>query len=363
MDTSNTTAIDWETLTEIICEGKCVLFLGPGATVNYGDRDRQNRFFRELQEKHPEDIHSYQQEDGLFVFRKKEAIYDISIRVRKFYKEDYSSLMLQKLVQIPFHFVVLLSPDTALQTEMTKQGFAFTEDYYDIINEHSPVLPTPDSPPLFYHLLGISHKTESLIISHGEMYNYMRAFLGGAKLPQNIKTAINFQNAKNLIFLGVDFDKWYFQLMLNMLGVDTYNYNSFAFIQNGATSLRTIWEKHFRINFVPHEIDEFVDKLHLYFSTKNLLRRMADGPLITCSYKIANFIRFLNTAFSGTDLDSFCLSYFESVYDDFTPQQGKAARINKLMEYVREQNQYEKLLGLMKDENPIQYDKNAPYCE
>jgi len=268
--------------------------------------------------------------------------------------------MLEKLAQIPFHFIVLLSPDTTLQTEMTKQSFAFTEDYYDIINEHSPGLPTRDA-PLTYHLLGTSHKTESLIVSHGEMYNYMRAFLGGTKLPQNIKTAINFQNAKNLIFLGVDFDKWYFQLMLNMLGVDTNNYNSYASIQRGATGLRTIWEKHFHINFVPHEINEFVDKLHQHF-TKDQLRQPKTEPP-NRSYKIANIIRFLNVALNGTDLDSFCLSYFDSVYDDFTPNQGKLARINKLMEYVRQQNQYEKLLELMKEENPIQYEKNEPYYE
>jgi hypothetical protein len=363
MDINHTVPIDWETLAEIISEGKCVLFLGPGATVNYSEKDRQNQFFMGLLKNHPAEIHSYHQEDGFFVFSKNEAIYDISIKVRKFYKEDYSSPMLEKLAQIPFHFVVLLSPDTALQTEMARQGFPYTEDYYDTINEHTPALPTPNTPPLIYHLLGISHKAESLIVSHGEMYNYMRAFLGGTKLPQTIKTAINFQNAKNLIFLGVDFNKWYFQLMLNMLGIDTNNYNSYASIQSGATGLRTIWEKHFHINFVPHEIDEFVDKLHQYFLNKKQLRQLPIGQHITRSYRIANFSKFLTLAFSGTDLDNFCLSYFDSVYDDFTPEQGKSARINKLIEYVRQQEQYEKLLGLMEDENPIQFKKNEPYFE
>ncbi len=363
MDTSNTTSIDWETLAEIISEGKCVLFLGPGATVNYGERERLNNFFRQLLQNHPADIHSYHPEDGFFVFSKKEAIYDISIKVRRFYKEDYSSPMLEKLAQIPFHFIVLLSPDTALQTKMTKHGFAFTEDYYDIIKEHSPEVPGPDTPPLIYHLLGISHKTETLIISHGEMYNYMRAFVGGTKLPQNIKTAINFQHAKNLVFLGVDFDKWYFQLMLNMLDIDTNNYNSYASIQSGATGLRTIWEKHFHINFVPHEIDAFVDNLYRHFANKNQLRRVPVNPPVKRNYKVASFVKFLMKALNGTDLETFCSSYFESVCDDFTPEQSKSARINILMEYVRQQDEYEKLLELIKEENPIQYKESEPYYE
>jgi hypothetical protein len=363
MESSLTTPIDWDVLVEIISEGKCVLFLGPGATINYADKERQDRFFKELWKSHPDDIYSYHEEDGFFVFSKKEAIYDISIKARKFYNEDYGSPMLEKLARIPFHFIVLLSPDTTLQKEMSKQGFSYTEDYYDMLNEHNPPLPSPDTPPLIYHLLGISQKTESLIVSHGEMYNFMRAFLGGTRLPQNIKTALNFQHAKNLIFLGVDFDKWYFQLIMNILGVDSNNYNSYASIQTGEIGLRTIWEKHFRINFVPQQIDDFVDNLHQSFANSNRLRQPASVKPAPHNYKIANIIKFMNNALNGTDLDSFCLSYFDKVYDDFTPEQGKSARINKLMEYVRQADDFENLLHLMKEENPIQYSKNEPYYE
>lgn len=359
MEAYNT--IDWTILAQIIDEGKCVLFLGPEATVNYGDQDRQNRFFRQLLDNYPGQLHSYHQEDGLFVFSEQQAIYNISVEVNRFYSNDYSSPMLSKLAQIPFHFIVLLTPDTSFQKEMERQGFAFNEDYYNRLAKHEPELPTRNTPPLFYHLLGSVKKTDTLIISHGQMYEYIRSFLGGAPLPQNIKTAINYQNAKNLIFLGVHFDKWYFQLMLNMLGVDANSYNSFASIQGGATGLRTIWEKCFRIHFVPHQIDEFVNKLHEAFGTNQL--RKVTAVAVNRKYKNANLIKYFKAAFNATDLDSFCLSHFEEVYDDFTSNQEKGSRINKLLSYVRQQNEYDKLLAAMKDENPFQYEKNAPYYE
>ena len=359
---ASTKPIDWEILVDVISEGKCVLFLGPEATINYSDIHRQANFFTQILNNHSAEILSFHSEDGLFVFNDLRDIDDISRKVKTLYEEDYPSPMLTKLAQIPFHFIVSLSPDMALEKEMKKQGFPFDQDYYDTIKERSPNLPTSDTPPLIYHLFGIAERTNTLIVSHKQMYDYIKAFLGGTKLPQNVKTALNYPNAERLIFLGVNFDKWYFQLMLNMLGVDASSYKCFASIQSGANNLRTIWEKHFHINFVPHQINEFVDRLHEVFERKNKLRNLANVAQKK-QYRNANFIKYFNVALSGTDLDTFCLSYFDEVYNDFTPEQGKSARINRLMEYVRQQDQYERLLELMKEENPVQFEKNAPYYD
>lgn len=355
-------AIDWTTLAEIIDEGKTVLFLGPEATVNYGDHERQNRFFGQLLADHADELHSYNQEDGLFVFSAREAIYQIATKVKRFYSQDYGSPMLEKLAQIPFHFIVVLTADCSLQFAMERLRLSYNEDYYDVLNERTDLhLPTRHTPPLFYHLLGTAKNTDTLIISHGQMYDFIRSFLGGTKLPQNIKTALNFQKAKSLIFLGINFDKWYFQLILNVLGVDAHAYNSFASIQEGETGLRTVWEKYFRIHFVPHHLDEFVNNLHAAFPPDKLRTAQPQKPVVR--YKNASFIKYFSAAFGATDFDTFCLSYFDEVHNDFADGQGKSARVNKLIAYVQQNNQYENLLGLMKDENPVQFEKNAPYYE
>lgn len=361
MQEATTTAVNWDRLADSIADGKCVLFIGPGATVNYGDPGRQHRFFQGLRDNPEMGIYSYLREDGLFVFGEERNIYDVCGSVRKFYEADYSSPMLEKLARIPFHLIVSLTPDTALEKEMKQQGFRANSAYYEVLREQNPELPTPETPPLLYYLLGTSTKVDSLIISHSQMYKYIRSLLGGIKLPDNLKTALNQQNAKNLVFLGVDFDKWYFQLILNMLGIDASSYKSFASAQQGGEEVRTIWESHFKINFVPHQIEQFVDGLYACVEGRGELRSTGSPAARQRSYLLPNIIRFLTLSLDGTGLEIFCQCYYTEVYDDFSPQQSKSERISKLVDFVRKTDGFEPLLELMKDENPVQFEKNLPY--
>lgn len=84
---------------------------------------------------------------------------------------------------------------------------------------------------------------------------------------------------------------------------------------------------------------------------------------LSIKYNLANIKRYFVVALSGSDLDSFCLSYFDDVYNEFVPDQSKSTRIDLLLKYIKQNNQYDRLLSLMKEENPVQYDKNAPYIE
>ncbi len=85
MENTQTSAIDWGELADIIEMGQCVLFLGPEATVNYADKNRQTNFFSELEKTSPA-IHSYHKEDGLFVFSKPEASLGVQLKLKSFTK-------------------------------------------------------------------------------------------------------------------------------------------------------------------------------------------------------------------------------------------------------------------------------------
>ena len=274
--------------------------------------------------------------------------------------------MLEKLARIPFHFIVMLTPDVSFEGEMKKQGFAFSQDYYEMPAQHTVDLPTKDTVPLFYHLLGIADKTDSLIVTHKQMYDYIKALLGEVpKLPDNVKTPLNSNNVKNLIFLGVNFDKWYFQLILNMLKVDTNKCKNYAFVQTGDSTLQTIWEKHFNIIFVKEEIDEFVDKLHELFKDKDKLRKSAaaGGKQIKKVYNVPNIKNFFIDAFKSDQFESFCQDYFEKVYNEFTKGESYSTRIGSLITYVQQEVEFDKLLKLMEEANAKQYTLNGPYYD
>ena len=48
MENITATPINWKTLVGTIEEGKCVLFFGPEATVNYKDKEHHEKFFTQV---------------------------------------------------------------------------------------------------------------------------------------------------------------------------------------------------------------------------------------------------------------------------------------------------------------------------
>lgn len=360
----NTSPTDWEELTEFIADGKCVLFLGPGATVNYANSERQTQFFEELVRQYPNYLDSYNKGDDFLIFKDRKGFSTISRNIKNFYEEDFSSEMLAKLAQIPFHFIILLSPDMSLNREMKAQNFAFHADYFSKSNVANITSPNKTTLPLLYHIVGCTEEPNSLLISHSTMYAYIRSF--SERLPQFqwLKTALSEDNVNRILFLGVDFDKWYYQLMLDMLDLEEIPCIRHAYIHDTWESpMRSIWEKHFLIDFVPNQITEFVDTLHQHCKQKNVLRKAIEGAKIGRKYKISSFVKFFMIALNGEALDFFCMCHYPSVKDDFTPEQGKSMRINKLMEYVIQHDDYENMLSLMKDENQVQFNNNAPYYD
>lgn len=73
------------------------------------------------------------------------------------------------------------------------------------------------------------------------------------------------------------------------------------------------------------------------------------------TYNLAAVRELLSAAFSSEDLSVFCFDYFEPVYNEFTPQQTKSARIHLLLAYAQRQNRLEKLLSRVQRVNPDQY--------
>lgn len=365
----NTSPTDWEELTEFIADGKCVLFLGPGATVNYANSERQTQFFEELVRKYPNYLYSYNKGDGFLIFINRDASSIISQKVKKFYEASFDSEMLAKLAQIPFHFIILLSPDMSLNREMKSQNFAFQSDYFGKPNVSEAITPNKNSLPLLYHIMGCTEDANSLLVSHADMYKYISEITTIKQSNQYewLKTALSGANVGRLLFLGVDFDKWYFQLILNVLNLENIPCIRHAYIHDKWESpVRSVWEKHFRIDFVPNQITEFVDTLHQHCKQKKLLRKPIEDATISRNYKLSSFMKFFVAALSAEDLTTFCMCNYEKVYEEFTSEQSKSTRINKLMEYVKQHNDYENMLNLMKEENQVQFNKinnESPYYD
>jgi len=359
----NITQISWENIAESITEGRCILFLGHQATVNYGNPDRLNSFFEDIVNQHKNDVDSFHKGDGLLLFKNDDAIIDISRKVRNFYSTDFTSALTDKLVKIPFHSYLMLSPDSTINAALQKSGFAFQHNYFDKLNLREIENKPTAGIPLVYNLFGSTANANSMIISHGDLYAFMKQFFGGKNFPNTIKTMLNPENTDHIVFLGVDFDKWYFQLILNFLDLDYRRYKRYAMLQeNTANNDKVIWEKHFRISFVPNAIDSFVDNIYNIFEKNGKLRKVAENA-VAKKVILPNILKLVTSMFDSTALTTFCMCYFPEVHEQFTEEQSKSTRINKLLEHAKQTENYTMLLDQCKDENAVQYERFKPYFE
>ncbi len=202
----------WMQLSQAIREGKCIIFLGPGATVNFGAPLRQTQFFEEIASKNPKDILAYHPQDGFLVFKdtKTRSLYESEIR--DFYQAKVANPLLEKLAQIPFSVIITVTPDQYIKTAFDAQNFAYFDQHYATkVKVPLREIPTAQR-PLLYNLAGCVKEPHTIITSHADLFSYMQSIFGDKNLPDELTTLFNSEKTKSIVFLGFEFDKWYFQL-------------------------------------------------------------------------------------------------------------------------------------------------------
>ncbi len=361
MQTENT---NWEFIAKSILDRKTILFLGHGATINYQNPNHEAAFFQEFVGKNQQNILSYHAEDGFLVFKSKETKLLSISKILPFYEQDFANPLLEKIADIPFHLVISLTPDLSLKSVFERKQFAHQHRYYRTkqkieIDEN----PTAEK-PLLYNLLGCVKDEESLLTSHYDLFNLVSSVYGDKNLPEKITSVFNQTQTKNIIFLGFDFSKWYFQLLLHLLNINYDSCVRYATLQQDLSKTQqTLVEAEFKINFVNDDLDNFVNRLHSQFKPEQLRKPSVDALKKNRKYLKDNMIRFLAKAFDSTEFKTFCIIYFEKVKEKFTDEQSQTTRINFLMEYLEAYNDYENFLTLAKEHNPVQFKNFAPYYE
>lgn len=81
------------------------------------------------------------------------------------------------------------------------------------------------------------------------------------------------------------------------------------------------------------------------------------------SYNTAAIRQLLQVTFNDQELTILCFDYFRSVYDKFASEMSYISKIHLLIEYCDKHEEFDKLLTLVKESNPKQYDKFSPSLE
>lgn len=355
---------NWKYITRSILEQKTIVFLGPGLTYNASQPGQEAQFLSQLAQQNQEKALAYHERDGFLIFPDKNAQLLCLDQITPFYEQFHIHPVLGKLAEIPFHLIIQLTPDMSLCKVFEDKDFDFVHHYY----LHTRKIEISDAfhseRPLLYNLLGSVKDYESLITSHFDLFNYVRSIYANNNLPEVLKEAFTSQETQNILFLGLDFEKWYFPLLLHMLRLDFDPCIRYAATQGTQVDgmAQILYESNFKISFVSDDIGVFIDNLHQQFDTDQLRKPPQAESVPQVPIK-NNIMKFLSKAFNAGDFEIFCFLNYGEVYKEFVPEMGQSNRIKRLMEYVERQEGYAELIALAREENPHQYENCSPYYE
>lgn len=158
------------------------------------------------------------EEEELFLFKQAFERTKACRQIKHFYNEIPINEQLRKIVQIPFHVYLTITPDKLLHKTFEKSGHPPPQiAYYKKDTEPQKIKTPTKSNPLVYNAFGILDNKESMILTHDDLYHYFKTiFKQGRSMPQQLKTTLN--EVDNIVFLGVPFRKWYMHLLLREFG-------------------------------------------------------------------------------------------------------------------------------------------------
>lgn len=220
-------------------------------------------------------------DDGLFFFKDGPKRTDTYIKIRRFFEqEDFSDAraLMEKIVRIPFHFIITTTPDNLLVETFQSLHFNVKSTFYWPNHSEDPNMAVPSQAcPMVYNMLGNLKNRESLVLTHDDLFTYLGSIFQDKSMPVTLRSAI--KDSLSLIFLGIPFDRWYMQVVLRMLGLhEDKNLLRFAILQESSEEVLTLCKDEFRINFVPKKIDVFIDKIYSLCECEGILRTPQDSP-------------------------------------------------------------------------------------
>ncbi len=268
--------IDWDFLISQIIKGRCVLFLGPDLLTDPEGPSFQQRLKYYLEAQNGK-VLSYYSQDEFFSFKKKAQKRRTYNVIQQYFEDQYPQEIHELLASIPFHLIISLSPDQLLPLAFSKARFPYGFAYYKMGKNPDPLPLSHTDQPLIYNLLGTFSDDHSMVFSYEDLFSYLEGVFGAYKLPDTLRESL--QQAEHLIFLGIQYDKWYMKLLLRLLKLHIEK-NVEACSKEGVMQgeLKDFYEEHFEeINFFERGALSFVKQLHAACKERGALRKVGES--------------------------------------------------------------------------------------
>jgi hypothetical protein len=268
--------INWPGLIADLRNGRCALVLGHYLLAE-DNVPLYTRTCQQLASQHASLIHAYYPEEHFFLFKKEKNRHTIARQIATAFQSYTPDAELYRmLAEIKVPLFISVSPDDYLDQILGENATSACFNHADEEKKDHPA--TPDK-PLVYHIFGSVGKTDSLVLSHDDLYDYFQSMIGKKGLPAAISTFFNGRSGGEVIFVGFNFRRWYVQLLLRLFNLSSKEsrLNRTAYQRHKDPADEKFAQQHFDVTFVHTEIKEFVAQLHAECAQAGLLRSLTDS--------------------------------------------------------------------------------------
>jgi hypothetical protein len=229
-------------LVERINRGDCVLILGPRVAVRPDDPEREpldSLLARELIESigvtgaegtvSSENLHRAAD----LYYRTRQDRVELEIAVQDFYEREASATtdFHLDLAKLPFRLCISASPDSLmLNAFAATEGKVPQKGYYGFRPINTPRLTRPSvERPIVYHLFGHHEEAKSLVLTEGDLIEFLVAIVRGAPaVPDQVRSMLA-DPAASFLFIGFGFHNWYLRVLLQVMPVYGHQSKAIAF--------------------------------------------------------------------------------------------------------------------------------------
>jgi TIR domain/SIR2-like domain len=212
-------------LVERIKRGDCVLVLGPRLAVQADDPER-----RPLDELLAAELLASVGAGGPANLRRAADLYYhetrdrevLEITVRDFYEREApaTTAFHRDLAALPFRLCLSASPENLMLRGFEAAGKAPQEGHYNFREPATARLLAPsEERPLVYHLFGHCGDPGSLVLTEGDLIEFLVAIIRGTPpIPDQVRSLLADPSA-SFLFLGFGFHNWYLRVLLQVMNV------------------------------------------------------------------------------------------------------------------------------------------------
>jgi hypothetical protein len=232
---------NWTELAQSIADGEAILVLGPDAVPFYpAQGGEEAKTFSQLSRQRINQmpngqISHFYKRDNLFQFTGRGAKQKARDLVRDCARDTNwlpDNELLRQIVAMPFPVVISINPEKCLFDAFLQYYREPQFDYFTTKDKPKPVeIQYPDglNNPLIYNLCGsVLDKMDSVVLDYYDLFELMKKLLNNLGFPKALNQKLKDESTCRFILLGVDLDRWYFQMFLHFInGLDSDN-NPFA---------------------------------------------------------------------------------------------------------------------------------------